>query len=62
MMPRGRRPKFQIGERVVGREEGRASFRCRFGVVVECGRGEYAVQFEDSGVTEWVMSSWIEAA
>jgi hypothetical protein len=60
---KGRRPRFQIGDRVVGREEGPASFRGRTGEVIARGptSGEYQVRFDD-GRTEHVMSSWIECA
>ncbi len=58
---RGRKPKFIIGDRIIGREEGRASFRGRTGKVIEANpaRSEYKVQFDD-GRDEWVNSPWIE--
>jgi len=52
--------KFGDGDRVVGREEGPASFRTRVGIVVGFkGRGGYAVQFDDTGITEYLNSDWL---
>jgi hypothetical protein len=57
----GRKPKFSVGDRVIGKESGPHSFGGRAGTVVERGPGksEYGVRFDD-GPTEYVMSSWIE--
>lgn len=58
----GRRRKFNVGDAVVGREEGPASFRGRHGVVQAYGAaGEYAILFDD-GRLEYVASSWISRA
>ena len=59
-MAEGRRRKFRDQDRVIGRDEGPASFRARAGCVVRYMDGsQYEVQFDD-GRTEVVMSSWIE--
>ena len=57
----GRKPKFNLGDRVIGKESGPNSFRGRVGIVVERGPGksEYGVKFDD-GSTQYVMSSWME--
>ena len=57
----GRPHKFRVGDAIVGRDEGPASFRCREGVVKEIGpgRGEYGIQF-DAGAYEYVNSTWTE--
>ena len=57
----GRKLKFNLAERVVGRESARASFRRRTGTVIERGPGkaEYGVKFDD-GPIEYVESSWME--
>lgn len=57
----GRKPKFNLGDRVAGKESAPASFRRRAGTVIERGpgKGEYGVKFDD-GVIEYVESSWME--
>jgi len=57
----GRKPKFNLGDRVIGKESGPASFRGKVGIVFEHGPGkaEYGVRFDD-GSTQHVMSSWME--
>jgi hypothetical protein len=58
----GRPREFCLGDSVLGRDEGPASFRGRRGVVQAFGGpGEYAVLFDD-GRLEYVMSSWISRA
>ena len=58
----GRPRKFRIGDAVIGRDEGPASFRGRRGVVHAYGStGEYAILFDD-GRLEYVASSWISRA
>lgn len=56
------RLKFLKEQRVIGREDGPASFRGRRGVVVgrAIGSPQYAIQFND-GPLEWVMSNWVDA-
>jgi hypothetical protein len=57
----GRKPKFQPGDRVIGRDDGPASFRERTGTVLErVGRADYRVQFDDDQI-ECVMSWWMDA-
>jgi hypothetical protein len=58
---RGRKPKFNLGDRAIGKESGPASFRRKVGTVVERGPGksEYGVKFDD-GPMEYVESSWME--
>jgi hypothetical protein len=53
--------KFQNGDRVVGEDEGRASFRERIGTIADFqGRGGYGVRFDDApGIVEYVNSDWI---
>lgn len=53
--------EIQLGERVVGKESARASFRRRTGTVIERGPGkaEYGVKLDD-GPIEYVESSWME--
>jgi hypothetical protein len=53
--------KFQMGDRVVGKDEGRASFRERTGTIVDFqGRGGYGVRFDDApAIIEYVNSDWI---
>ncbi|HET6844121.1 MAG TPA: hypothetical protein VFK06_20945 [Candidatus Angelobacter sp.] len=53
--------KFQINDRVKGKEEAPASFRERTGIIVDFkGKGEYGVRFDDATeVTEYVNSNWI---
>lgn len=55
------RTKFQVGDRVVGKESGPASFRGRTGTVRQIGPGaaEYGVQFDD-GPLEYVSPSWMD--
>jgi hypothetical protein len=51
--------KFRDDDRVIGREEGPASFRNRAGTVVDFkGRAGYGVRFDDTGITEYVDSDW----
>jgi hypothetical protein len=53
--------KFRHGNRVVGREDGPASFRNRTGTVVDFkGRGGYGVTFDDTHVTEYLNSEWLD--
>lgn len=58
----GRKPKFTVGDRVIGKESAPASFRGKVGTVIERGPGkaEYGVKFDD-GPTEYVESSWMES-
>jgi len=61
---RGRKRKFTVGDRVIGKEDGgRGAFRGRKGTVVERGPGksEYAVKFDDTQVVEIVLASWLDA-
>lgn len=53
--------KFNTLDRVIGKEEGPASFRGRIGIVVDFkGRGGYGVLFEDApGITEYLNSDWL---
>jgi len=54
--------KFANGDRVVGCEEGPASFRGRAGVVVDFrGRGGYGVNFDDTSATEYLDSNWLQS-
>lgn len=59
---RGRKAKFLVGDRVVGKESAPASFRGRIGTVVERGPGksEYGIKFDDTGQVEHVESSWLD--
>jgi len=53
--------KFENGDRVIGCEESPASFGGRGGVVVNfSGRGGYGVKFDDTGVTEYLNSNWLQ--
>ena len=57
------RPKFTLGERVVGNQK-KASFRDRTGVIVEClpRSSEYGVRFDDHPErVEYVISSWLQS-
>lgn len=55
----GRPRKFKIGDVVIGRDEGPASFRGRRGIVQAVGSpGEYSILFDD-GRLEYVSSTWI---
>ena len=56
-----RQRKFSLNDRVIGKEDGKASFRGRSGTILEYGPGkaEYKVAFDD-GAIEYVSSSWIE--
>jgi hypothetical protein len=59
-MKGGRKPKFQPGDRVIGREDGPGSFRERTGTVIErVGRADYRIRFDD-GATECAMSWWMD--
>lgn len=60
----GRPPKFEVGDRAIGREKAPASFRGRAGKITEIGpgRAEYGVRFDDTKVVEYVMSWWIDPA
>jgi hypothetical protein len=59
----GRKPKFNVGDRVIGREEAPASYRELKGTIVERGpgRAEYGVRF-DEDTLHYVMSWWIDPA
>jgi hypothetical protein len=53
--------KFENGDRVIGCEESSASFRGRTGIVMNfSGRGGYGVKFDDTGVTEYLNSNWLQ--
>jgi hypothetical protein len=52
--------KFRDGDRVAGREEGPADYRCRIGTIIEFGgRGGYRVRFDDTGTMEYLNSGWL---
>jgi hypothetical protein len=54
--------KFQIGDRVIGEDEGPASFRGRTGMIVDFqGRGGYGVRFDHPPIVEYVNSNWIRS-
>jgi len=54
--------KFRDAERVIGREEGPASFRGRVGTVVDHKEsGGYGVRFDDRpDAIEYLESHWLE--
>lgn len=59
----GRKPKFQPGDRVVGRDSAPASFRERTGAVVERthNKSEYWVRFDDrQREPEAVFTWWVD--
>jgi hypothetical protein len=52
--------KFQIGDRVIGEDEGPASFRTRTGTIVDFQpSGGYGVRFDAPEIIEYVNSNWI---
>jgi len=54
--------KFSYGARVIGKEEGPASFRGRLGTVLSYLRGSgYQVIFDD-GRVEYAYAHWLEPA
>jgi hypothetical protein len=55
--------KFRDEERVIGRQDGPASYRRRVGTVNDFkGYGGYGVRFDDQpDVTEYVESNWLES-
>ena len=54
--------KFRDAERVIGREEGPASFRGRIGTILAFkNRGGYGVRFDDRpDVIEYLEPQWLE--
>lgn len=54
--------KFRDTERVIGREDGPASYRGRIGTIVDFkGRGGYGVRFDDRpDVIEYLESHWLD--
>ena len=53
--------KFRDGDRVIGRDDGPASFRNRVGTIVDYkGRGGYGVRFDDTGIPEYLNPEWLE--
>jgi hypothetical protein len=59
---RGTTRKFSNGVRVIGREEGPASFRGRTGTVIGYISGSgYQVRFDD-GRIEYAYAHWLEMA
>lgn len=58
----GRPRKFAIGDRVVGKEEGRAAdYRGKKGTVTGIdSRGDYIVRLDGDGKTHHLLVSWIE--
>lgn len=54
--------KFRDAERVIGREDGPASYRGRIGTIVDFkGRGGYGVRFDDRpDVVEYLESHWLD--
>ena len=56
--------KFRDAERVIGREEGPASFNGRVGTIVDFkGRGGYGVRFDDRpDVIEYLEPQWLDLA
>ena len=60
----GRKRKFAIGDRVIGREDGhRGAYRERKGTIVEYAAHtfEYAVKFDDTQTIEYVQACYLEA-
>jgi hypothetical protein len=54
--------KFGTGDRVIGREDGPASFRNRVGTVVDFkGRAGYGVRFDDTGIPEYLNPEWLDS-
>ena len=53
--------KFSLGARIIGKEEGPASFRGRMGTVVSYLPGSgYQVSFDD-GRVEYAYAHWLES-
>lgn len=61
----GRKPKFQLGDRVRANDQAPGDYRERRGLITELGPGmsEYRVEFDDGQqpTTGYLMASWLHA-
>jgi len=59
---RGRKPRFSIGDRVIGKDSAPADFRQHTGTIREIGpgKGEYGVYIDQHQRIEYLQSSWLD--